>query len=126
MMSERKVIKENAFDLKSLNDKKFNPKVIYQTDEIKVVLAYFKEGQFIPVHTPGVDVVLCILEGEAEVVTGEEKIIAKQNDLIIVPKGIKRGVKALTELSVLHVVQPPPSEEDHKEVHEKIAAGKFE
>jgi quercetin dioxygenase-like cupin family protein len=125
-MNERKVVKENAFDLKSFNDKRFNPKAIYQTDEIKVILAYFKAGQFIPVHTPGVDVILCILEGEAEVVAGEEKIIAKQNDLIIVPKGIKRGVKALTELSVLHVVQPPPSEEDHKEVHEKIGAGKFE
>ena len=126
MMSERKVIKENAVALKSFNDKKFNPKAIYQTDEIKVILAYFKEGQFIPVHAPEVDVILCILEGEAEVVAGEEKIIAKQNDLIIVPKGVKRGVKALTELSVLHVVQPPPSEEDHREVHEKIAAGKFE
>jgi quercetin dioxygenase-like cupin family protein len=112
------IVKVNAAELKSFDDKKFAPNVVYQSDGIKVVLAYFKTGQFIPVHTPGVDLVLYILEGEAEVVTGD--------DLIIVPKGLKRGVKALTELTILHVVQPPPSEEDHKQVHARLAEGRFE
>ena len=108
---------------KSAND---SINVIYESEGMKVILAYFKKGQFIPVHTPGVDVVLCILEGEAEVVAGDEKIVAKEKDLIIVPGGTKRGVRALTELTVLHIVQPPPSEEDHIEVHAKIMQGKFE
>ena len=59
---------------------------------MKVVLAYFKQGQFIPVHSPQVEVVLCILEGEAEIVAGDEQVIAKKDDLIIVPKRVKRGV----------------------------------
>jgi hypothetical protein len=63
MNEEKKVIKANAQDLKSFDEKKFNPKTIYQSDKIKVILAYFKKGQFIPVHTPGINVVLCILEG---------------------------------------------------------------
>ncbi len=126
-MSENKgVIKANALRLKSFDEKKFNPKAVYQSDQIRVILAYFKKGQFIPVHTPKIDVILCILEGEAEVVAGEERIQAKVNDLIVVPKGVKRGVQALTDLTVLHVVQPPPSEEDHKEMHQKMALGKFE
>ncbi len=126
-MDENKgVVKVNALSLKSFDERKFNPKAVYQSDQIRVILAYFKKGQFIPVHTPTIDVVLCILEGEAEVVAGEERIKTKANDLIIVPKGVKRGVQALTELTVLHIVQPPPSEEDHKEVHEKMASGKFE
>ena len=58
--------------------------------------------------------------------TGDERVRAGKDDLIIIPKGVKRGVKALTELTVLHVVHPPPSEEDHKAVHAGIAAGKFE
>jgi quercetin dioxygenase-like cupin family protein len=120
------IVKVNARELRSFDEKKFSPKTIYQTSKLKAVLAYFKEGQFIPVHTPGVDVILCILEGEAEVVAGEEKIIAKEKDVIIVPKGVQRGVRALTELTVFHIVQPPPSEEDHKEVHEKIVLGKFD
>ena len=125
-MENKEVVKVNALSLKSFEEMRFNPKVIYESEGMKVILAYFKQGQFIPVHTPGVDVVLCILEGEAEVVAGDEKIVAKEKDLIIVPGGTKRGVRALTELTVLHIVQPPPSEEDHIEVHAKIMQGKFE
>lgn len=126
MSEDKRVVKVNALNLKSFDEKKFNPKAVYQSDQIRVILAYFKKGQFIPVHTPNIDVILCILEGEAEVVAGEERIKTKVNDLIIVPKGVKRGVQALTDLTVLHVVQPPPSEEDHKEVHQRLALGKFE
>jgi quercetin dioxygenase-like cupin family protein len=120
------IVKVNAAELKSFGDNKFAPNVVYQSAGIKVVLAYFKTGQFIPVHTPGVDLVLYILEGEAEVVTGDERVTARKDDLIIVPKGLKRGVKALTELAILHVVQPPPSAEDHNQVHARLAEGRFE
>lgn len=57
---------------------------------------------------------------------GDERLIAGKDDLIVIPKGVKRGVKALTELTVLHVVQLPPTEKDHKEVHARIAQGRFE
>jgi quercetin dioxygenase-like cupin family protein len=120
------IVRVNAGELKSFDEKKFSPKAVYQSDGIKVILAYFKKGQFIPVHTPSVDLVICVLEGEAEVVAGDERVIAGKDDLIVIPKGVKRGVKALTELTVLHVVHPPPSEEDHKEVHARIAQGRFE
>ena len=119
-------VKVNAGQLKSFGDKRFAPNVVYQSAGIKVVLAYFKTGQFIPVHTPSVDLVLFILEGEAEVVAGDERLTARKEDLIIVPKGLKRGVRALTELTILHVVQPPPLEEDHQQVHAKLAEGRFE
>jgi quercetin dioxygenase-like cupin family protein len=120
------IVRVNARGLKSFDEKKFVPKAVYQSAGIKVILAYFKKGQFIPVHTPGVELVLCVLEGEAEVVAGDERVIAGKDDLIVIPRGVKRGVKALTELTVLHVVQPPPTEEDHKEVHARIAQGRFE
>ena len=121
-----KIVRVNAVELKSLDDAKFVPKAVYQSPGMKVVLAYFKEGQFIPVHSPEVELVLCILEGKAEVVAGEERVAAGKNDIIIIPKGEKRGVKALSELTILHVVQPPPSDMDHKEVHARLAQGKFD
>ena len=120
------IVKVNAEELKSFGEQNFAPNVVYQNSEIKVILAYFKKGQFIPVHTPGVNLVLCILEGEAEVVAGDERLKAAKHDLIMIPKGAKRGIKALTELTILHVVQPPPAAEDHNEVHAKLAQGKFE
>ncbi|MBQ0721852.1 MAG: hypothetical protein KBT89_16825 [Gammaproteobacteria bacterium] len=121
-----KIVRVNAAELKSLDDAKFVPKAVYQSQGMKVVLAYFKEGQFIPVHSPEVELVLCILEGKAEVVAGDERVVAGKNEIIIIPKGQKRGVKALSELTVLHVVQPPPSDMDHKEVHARLAQGKFD
>jgi quercetin dioxygenase-like cupin family protein len=121
-----KIVRVNAAELKSLDDAKFVPKAVYQSQGMKVVLAYFKEGQFIPVHAPEIELVLCILEGKAEVVAGEESVVAGKNDIIVIPKGEKRGVKALSELTVLHVVAPPPSDMDHKEVHERLAQGRFD
>ena len=120
------IVKVNARELKSLNENKFTPKPVYQSDGMKVVLAYFKKDQFIPVHAPEVELVLYVLEGEAELVAGDERVMAGKDDLIVIPKGVKRGVKALTELTILHVVQPPPGEEDHREVHERLAQGRFD
>ena len=81
------VVRVNAADMKSFDETKFTPKPVYQSEGMKVVLAYFKPGQFIPVHSPQVEVVLCILEGEAEIVAGDERVVAKKHDLIVVPKG---------------------------------------
>ena len=121
-----KIVRVNAEALKSFGDTKFLPKAVYQSQGMKVILAYFREGQFIPVHAPEVELVLCILEGKAEVVAGEERVSAAKNDIIIIPKGEKRGIKALSELTVLHVVHPPPSDMDHKQVHAGLAEGKFD
>lgn len=41
------VVHVNAGQLKELAENKFTPKPIYQSDGMKVVLAYFKKGQFI-------------------------------------------------------------------------------
>ncbi len=120
------IVKVNAKELKSFGENNFAPNVVYQSTDIKVVLAYFKKDQFIPIHAPQVDLILYILEGAAEVAAGEERLSANKDDLIVIPKGAKRGIKALADLSILHVVQPPPSEEDHKEVHAKLAQGRFE
>jgi len=120
------IVKVNATELRSYNENRFAPNPVYQSDGLKVILVYFKQDQFIPVHSPAVELVLYVIEGEAEVVTGDERVRAAKDDLIIIPKGVKRGVKALTDLTVLHVVSPPPSEEDHKKVQAGIMQGKFE
>ena len=46
-----KIVRVNAAKLKSFDDAKFAPQAVYQSQGIKVILAYFKEGQFIPVHS---------------------------------------------------------------------------
>lgn len=104
---------------------KFNPKVLFEDENCKVILAFFKSGQFIPVHSPSVDLFLYIVEGEGEVAAGEEIKPVRKGDIVVVPRRVKRGVKAISDMSVIHVVTPPPTEEDHREVVEGLGRGSW-
>ncbi len=105
---------------------RFLPKPLFECAEMKVVRASFRAGQFIPVHAPDVCVVLYVLSGEGEVVAGEERRKVREGDLVVVPRKVKRGVRAKTEMIVLHVVSPPPTQADHGDMAARIARGDFE
>ncbi|MBI4595734.1 MAG: cupin [Candidatus Tectomicrobia bacterium] len=121
----KKVIHVNFEDCKEFNQSRFNPVVPHQTDKYKLVLAYFLPGQFIPVHSPSVDVIFCIYKGKGEIVAGESSLPVKSGDVVVVTAGEKRGIKAETEMQVLHIVVPPPTDGDHSEVHTRLAEGRF-
>lgn len=105
---------------------RFAAKPLFESPEMKVIQAAFRAGQFIPVHKPDIHVVLYILSGEGEVVAGEERRPVREGDLVVVPRKVARGVKAKTDLVVLHVVSPPPTEADHGDMAARIARGDFE
>ncbi|HEY7584964.1 MAG TPA: cupin domain-containing protein [Candidatus Deferrimicrobiaceae bacterium] len=105
---------------------RFAARPLYECPEMKVIQAAFRAGQFIPVHTPDVHVVIYILSGEGEVVAGEKRQRVKEGDLVVVPRKVKRGVKAKTDMVILHVVSPPPTQADHGDMAARIARGDFE
>jgi len=105
---------------------RFAARPLYECPEMKVVRAAFRAGQFIPVHSPDVHVVLYILSGEGEVVAGEERRLVREGDLVVVPRKMKRGVKAKTDMVILHVVSPSPTQADHGDMAARIARGDFE
>ena len=114
--------KENvAFD-----PNRFAPIPLFESPEMKVIRAAFQAGQFIPVHRPDVHVVLYVLAGEGEVVAGEKRRPVGEGDLVVVPRKVARGVKANTDMVVLHVVSPAPTEADHGDMAARIARGDFE
>ena len=106
--------------------KRFLPNVLFEAPEMKVVCATFRAGQFIPVHEPDVHVALFVLSGEGEVVAGKERRRVRKGDLVVVPRKVRRGVKAKTALGVLHVVSPAPAHADHGDMAGRIARGEFE
>ncbi len=106
--------------------KRFLAKPLFECDEMKVVRASFRAGQFIPVHAPDVNVVLYVLSGEGEVVAGEERRKVREWDLVVVPRRMKRGVRAKTDMTILHVVSPLPTQADHGDMAVRIARGDFE
>ena len=110
----------------SFDPARFAPKPLFESPEMKVIQAAFRAGQFIPVHKPDVHVALYIVSGEGEVVAGEKRHHVREGDLVVVPRKVARGVKAETDMVVLHVVSPPPTEADHGDMAGRIARGDFE
>jgi quercetin dioxygenase-like cupin family protein len=106
----------NYRDAARFTTERFSPVAVAETERIKVVLTCFEAGQFIPVHAPGVDMALIVLEGEGRVVAGQQESQVGRGTVIVVPAGESRGVQASTRLVAVHVVSPPPTESDHAAV----------
>lgn len=112
-------------DVRDYEIHKFNPRVLLEDEYCKVIIAFFRSGQFIPVHAPSVDLFLYILEGEGEVAAGGEVKPVKQGDIVVVPRKKKRGVRAISDMTALHVVTPAPTEKDHEEVVAGLKRGRW-
>ncbi len=104
----------------------FSPVPIYSSERYKVIMTYFRAGQFIPVHSPGTDLVLVVHSGKGELVAGSQRFELNAGDVAVVPRGERRGIRATTSMEVLHLASPPPTGSDHEEVARKLAEGRFE
>ena len=49
---------------------RFNPVLLAAGAHMKAVLTCLEPGQFIPVHRPGVDMTLLVLEGDGQIIAG--------------------------------------------------------
>ena len=104
---------------------KFNPVMLAGGTHVKAVLTCLEPGQFIPVHRPGVDMLLVVLEGEGRIVAGDQEEPAQPGTVVFVPAGEARGLKAESRLVALHVVSPPPTDADHVEVAARLKQGSW-
>jgi quercetin dioxygenase-like cupin family protein len=102
---------------------RFNPVALAGNERVKVLLVCLEPGQFIPVHQPGVDLTLAILEGEGRLVAGDRDEAVGAGAVAFIPAGETRGLKAETRLVAFHVVTPPPTEADHAGVVAKLKLG---
>ncbi len=94
----------------------FNPITLAESARTRVILACFQPGQFIPVHSPAIDLTLVVLQGEGVLTAGDTQSAIAPNTIAFIPAGEARGVTASTQLVTLFVVTPPPTAADHKEV----------
>lgn len=107
------------------DDERFNPRVVYEDDHQKVILAYFEEDQFIPVHAPASTLTVVVQSGSGVVREEDEDHRVEPGDVVTVPSGVKRGVRADSRLEAVLVTSPPPSEADHSKVREGLKKGEF-
>lgn len=89
------------------------------------MLVCLKAGQYIPVHAPGVDLCLLILEGRGRWCDGRGEASAGPGDLLLAAIGEMRGVLAQTDMVALATVTPPPGPTDHDTVQRLLKKGRW-
>lgn len=111
---------------RNFSAKQFNPVDIYSGRDYKVTLTYIRAGQFIPVHSPGTDLVFAVFKGTGTGIFGDREEPLKPGSVIVIPGGESRGIRAHTDMEGLHFVTPIPDESDHVEVFGKLSSGRFQ
>ncbi len=90
-------------------------RALAETEHLRVVVAALEDGQQIPLHAPARDLVMAIMEGVGQVYAGDGAHDVRAGDVIVVPAGETRGLRALGgRLVAVTVVSPPPGPEDHQ------------
>jgi quercetin dioxygenase-like cupin family protein len=120
------VLFERYQDAMNFRPERFNPIPLAGNSRVKVILACFEPGQFIPVHRPGVDLTLVILQGEGVLIAGDREERIGAGAIAFIPAGEVRERKAESRIVALHVVSPPPTDADHVEVMSKLQQGIWE
>ncbi|MGQ3328092.1 MULTISPECIES: cupin domain-containing protein [Halorubrum] len=110
------------------DDERFATSEVFNSDRMKVVCGYFDPGQFIPVHAPDSDVAITVRSGSGVVREGETEHRVGPGDIVVVPAGTARGVKADDEerLEATLVTAPPPTDAEHDPVRAGLRRGEFD
>jgi quercetin dioxygenase-like cupin family protein/iron-sulfur cluster repair protein YtfE (RIC family) len=103
-----------AAELAQYSTQEFGRKVLAETDRFRVVIAALEDGQEIPLHAPPLDMVMTIVEGIGQVMAGDQVHAVRAGDVVIVPAGQTRGLRATGgRLVAVNVVSPPPGPGHH-------------
>ncbi|HEU0197565.1 MAG TPA: hypothetical protein VFQ88_10165 [Nevskiaceae bacterium] len=111
-------------DKAQFNAAHFQPVQIALTPHSDTKVVGLEAGQSIPVHHPGSDLTMIVLEGGATLVSGDEELAhAGPGAVLHAGAGEARGVHADQRTVLLVVASPPPTAEDHREVREHLQKG---
>ena len=103
---------------------RFNPVLLNQTQRSKTMLVCLEPGHAIPVHRPGSDLTLTLLEGRATLVCEDEELAdAGPGATLVAEAHQSRGIRADERTLALVTVSPPPTEADHQEVFAHLQRG---
>jgi len=84
-------------------------RVIFESETLKIVAFRFSAGHEMPVHSTPSPALLQFLQGEAEVVLGEERRIVDTGALIHMSPALPHGIFARTPVSMLLWLFKQPS-----------------
>lgn len=92
----------------------FTATPLFANERVTVLLTGLEPGQQIPLHAPGVDMAVSVLEGEGDLWVDDTPHPVAPGDVAVIPAGATRGARARGgRLVMLHVASPPPTAADH-------------
>lgn len=113
-LKQSKALVGRAVELAEFSREGFGRRTLAETDRFRVVVAALEDGQQIPIHAPELDLAMTIVEGIGQVMAGESQHSVRAGDVIVVPAGEARGLRAIGgRLVAVNVVSPPPGPGDH-------------
>lgn len=79
-------------------------KTLAQIPTANVTLFSLDEGEGISTHTTSGDAIVQVIDGEAEIMIGNDLIIVKAGETVIMPSGIPHGLEARKRFKMLLTV----------------------
>ncbi|NNM84765.1 MAG: cupin [Phycisphaerales bacterium] len=115
----------NIKNLSNFRRDHYNAVALGGSGNCKVMLVCLEAGQFIPVHQPGIDLCLIVLEGRGMLYDGQTEQMGEPGDLLYARAGESRGIMADSRLVALAIVTPPPGPQDHEQVEQMLTQGRW-
>lgn len=76
-------------------------RTVHQDERLKAVWFGFAPGQELSEHTASMPAVIHVLEGEGELVLGDERLAARPGTWVHMPAGLRHAVRARTPMAML-------------------------
>jgi quercetin dioxygenase-like cupin family protein len=85
-------------------------RLLHKDDHVNVTLFGFSAGQELSVHSAPTPAVLYFIEGEAEVLLGQDKVNAQPGSFVYMPPMLPHGISAKTAVRMLLVQMKAPAQ----------------
>ncbi|HVJ09224.1 MAG TPA: cupin domain-containing protein [Acidisarcina sp.] len=76
-------------------------RILHKDDKVNITAFSFSAGQELSAHSAPTPAVLYFLEGEAEVLLGEDKVQARAGSFIYMPPMLAHGISAQSPLKMV-------------------------
>jgi len=108
---EKKFIKNVEFGkaLEMVNLVEYQPGrvvslTLVQNEELTLTLFAFAKGEGVSTHSAPGDAMVYMLDGEAEITIGEDKLIAHTGETIVMPTNIPHGLNATENFKMMLIL----------------------
>ncbi|WP_346354888.1 cupin domain-containing protein [Azotosporobacter soli] len=77
---------------------------LVQNEALTLTLFAFAKGEGVSTHSAPGDAMVYILDGQAEISVGEQKLLAKSGESVIMPADIPHGLEAVENFKMLLIL----------------------